>query len=756
MAKYNIIGKPIPRLEGIDKVQGGAKYVADLTAPGMLWGGVLRSPYPHARILRVETSRARSVPGVHSVITAQDIPNTLVGRTLRDMPLLARDRVRFIGEKVVAVAAESPEVIEEALSAIDVEYEELPTVFNPLEAMENGAPLLHENLYSYEGLARPGVKLNTFVPGTPEPLAEKSNVFSHVYWSKGDIQEGFEHAYHIFEHTFTCPLVHQAYLEPHACVVQIDPDGKVEVWANNKAPFLLRTYVAQGILLPEDQVVVHGVPIGGDFGGKGSFMDVPVAYFLARDTGRPMKMVMSYVEELMAGTPRHPAVVELRSGVTRTGTLTACHARVVLNSGAYGAFKPGVNLPSVKNAAGVYRTPHVRIDSIAVYTNCVPCGYFRGPGEAQVVFAIESHMDMIAHALALDPVEFRMRNLIKEGDTSSTGEQWHDIRATETLQAAVKASRWGKPKRNRIVGRGISICEKHALGGPSGATLTLEEDGSFILFTPILDTGTGIHLILRQLVGEVLTVNMDRVRVATQDTSVAPYDVGASGSRVTHVAGQAALQATQKLVQQLATLAAQGLGCGKDKIRLDHGSFRNGRKRLTYLQLAQGAPNDAISASVKISVEQPDVPGFCAQVAEVKVDPETGQVEVRQISSAHDVSTILNPLTHQGQIEGALIQGFGYALLEEMKIIDGRISTLTLGEYKIPSMRDLPPLITVLVKNPAGQGPFQSKTIAESSLSGVAPAIANAIFDAVGVRITDLPISAERVYHALDRGKRFE
>ncbi len=755
MAKYTTIGKRIPRLEGIDKVQGDAKYVADLTAAGMLWGGVLRSPYPHARMIRVDASRARSVSGVHSVITAQDIPNTLVGRTLRDMPVLAQDCVRFIGEKVVAVAAENPDVIEEALLAIDVEYEELPTVFDPLKAMENGAPLLHENLYSYEGLARPGVKLNTFVPGTPEPLAEKSNVFSHVYWSKGDIQQGFEHANHIFEHTFTCPLVHQAYLEPHACLVQIDPTGKVHVWANNKAPFLLRTYVAQGILLPEDQVVVHGVPIGGDFGGKGSFMDVPVAYFLARDTGRPVKMVMSYVEELMAAAPRHPAVVTLRSGVTSNGKLAACHARVVLNSGAYGAFKPGVNLPSVRNAAGVYRTPHVRIDSYAVYTNCVPCGYFRGPGEAQVVFAVESHMDMIAHALGLDPVEFRIRNLVTEGDTSPTGEEWHDIRATETLRAAVKASHRSKRKGNKIVGRGVSICEKHALGGPSGATLTLAKDGSFTLFTPILDTGTGIHLILRQMVGEVLTVNMDRVRVVTQDTSVAPYDVGASGSRVTHVAGQAALQATQKLAQQLTTLAAQGLGCGKDEIRLDHGSFRNGRRRLTHLQLAQGAPKEVISASVKISVKQPDVPGFCAQVAEVEVDPETGQVEVRRISSAHDVSTILNPITHQGQIEGALTQGLGYALMEEMKITDGRISTLTLGEYKIPSVKDLVSLTTVLVEDPTGTGPFQSKTIAESSLSGVAPAIANAIFDAVGVRITDLPISAERVYRALDREKKF-
>ncbi|MBI4234177.1 MAG: xanthine dehydrogenase family protein molybdopterin-binding subunit [Chloroflexi bacterium] len=738
MTTYTTIGKPVPRLEGNDKVLGRARYVADLGLPGMLWGKALRSPYPHARILGIDASKARRIPGVHAVLTAQDIPDTRVGRRLRDMPVLARGRVRFIGEKVAAVAAEDPDVAEEALLAIEVEYQALPAVFDPLEAMQEGAPLLHEGLPGYQGL--------------PGPMDKASNVVSHVTWSKGDVQEGFAQADHVFEHTLTCPFVHQAYLEPHACVVRIDEGGRVQVWANNKTPFLLRRQLAEGALLPEERIVVHPVPIGGDFGGKGSFMDVPLAYFLAGASRRPVKMVMSYIEELMAGNPRHPVVATLRSGVTRDGRIVARQVRMVFNSGAYAAFKPSpsVTLLGASHAAGPYSIPHARIDSYVVYTNCVPCGHFRAPGEPQAVFVAESHMDMVARELGLDPLEFRLRNLVREGDTSPTGEQWHHIRAEETLRAAAEAIGWGKPKDRPNVGRGIAMGERHVGIGQSNATLRLEPDGSLTLLTPVLDTGTGAHLILRQVVAEVLSVPVEQVSVVNVDTSAAPFDSGVGGSRVTFVAGQTALRAAQQLRQKLAALAAERLGCQESEVQLAEGAFQARGRRLTLAQVAAGAPLEATSVFVEFSATQfAEVTGFTAQAAEVEVDPDTGQVQVRCIVSANDVGTVLNPIAHQGQIEGGVIQGLGYALMEELRVSEGRVSTLTFGEYKIPTMKDVPPLTTVLLESPTGPGPFQGKAIGEHAISPIAPAIANALFDAIGVRIADLPITAEKVYSAL-------
>ena len=351
---YSIIGKPVTRGEGPDKVSGKAVYPADIVLPGMLWGKVLRSPFPHARIVDIDTSRASCVPGVHAVLTGLDLPMRRVGRLLRDIPILARDRVLFVGEKVAAVAAEDPGVAEEALLLIDVKYEELPAVFDPLEAMSGPAPVLHEDMKSYEGL--------------PQPVSAIPNVFSHNSWTKGDIDRGFRESDQVFEHSFTTQLMHQAYIEPHACVVKIDDGGRVDVWVNNKAPFALREQLAAAWGLSEDRIRLNPCSIGGDFGGKGSFMDVPLCYYLALHSIRPVKMVMDYLDELMAGNPRHPAVISLKTGVKNDGRLWARQARVVFNSGAYGAFKPRVFLRGADHSGGAYRIPNVHIDSYMVFT----------------------------------------------------------------------------------------------------------------------------------------------------------------------------------------------------------------------------------------------------------------------------------------------------------------------------------------------------------------------------------------------------
>ena len=739
MTTYATIGKPATRVEGPKKVAGEARYPADVLIPGTLWGKALRSPLPHARIAHVDTSRARRVPGVRAVLAAADIPDTRMGRRLLDMPVLAREKVRFIGERVAAVAAEDKDVAEEAAELIDVEYEELPAVFDPIEAIRESAPILHNNINSYQGL--------------PEPVQEPTNQYIHNLWTKGDVERGFAGADLLFEHTFTVPRQHQAFLEPHACLVQIDDEGRLQVWANSKVPFLLRDQIAAVVGLDPDRVRINVSYIGGDFGGKGDPMDIPLSYFLAKASGRPVKMVMAYMEEFMAGNPRHPALITIRSGVKRDGTLVAREARAVFNSGAYGAFRPsvGVNLHGAAELGGSYRIPNVHIEADIVYTNTIPCGFMRGPGSPQAVFAVESHMDMIAQELGIDPLDLRRRNALSEGDATPTGQVLHKVRAQETLDAAAEAIAWDTPKPGLYVGRGIAFYDRQAGGAESSATVVADADGTVILRSPSFDTGTGTHTILRQIIAEELTLPPEAITVVTIDTDSGPFDRGVAGSWVTHSAGQATLRATRQLRQRLISVAAGQLGGSEERVRLQDGHFvadGNSAKSLSLAQVAASAAKAGEPASAQVSYTpegERDITSFCTQAAEVEVDPETGQVTVRRFISAHDVGTVLNPLSHQGQIEGGIVQGLGYALMEELKVEQGQVTNGHFGEYKVPTIRDIPKLTTVLLEEPSGPTPYQGKAIGELSNCPVAAAIANAVSDAVGVRIADLPITAEKV-----------
>ena len=745
MTSYTTVGKAVTRLEGPQKVTGGALYPADVHVPGMLWGKALRSPLPHARILNVDTSRASRLPGVHAVLTGTDLSGIHIGRRMLDLPVLAWDKVRFIGQKVAAVAAEDQDIAEDALELIDVEYEELPAVFDPLEAMRPGAPILHENINSYKGL--------------PEPVQEPTNRFVHNEWDKGDIERGFAEADMLFEHSFTLPRAHQVYLVPHACLVQVDDSGRVQVWVNSKVPFPLRGQIAAAIGLEPDRVRINVSYIGGDFGGKGDPMDVPLSYFLARASNRPVKMVMTFLEELTAGNPRHPATITLRSGVKTDGSIVARQASVVFNSGAYGAFKPGigVNLLGVSGLGGSYRIPNVHIESDMVYTNTIPGGFMRAPGSPQAVFAVESHMDMIAHQMGMEPLELRRRNLLQEGDDTPTGQPLRQVRARETLDAAVRAIGLDAPRPGFNTGRGIALYDWLTGGAESSATVIVESDGTVTLRSPTPDVGTGTHTVLSQIIAEELTVPLDAINVVTIDTDSGPFDAGVAGSWVTHSAGQATFQATRQVRQRLIDVAAGLLGSTGEEVRLHNGRLLApaGGTGLSLAEVADEAARagEPVSAQVTYKPEGGrDITSFCAQIAEVVVDPETGQVKVRRFVSAHDVGTVLNPLGHQGQIEGGIIHGLGYALMEELRVEAGQVTTAHLGDYKIPTMQDIPELITVLLEEPAGPAPYQGKGIGETSNCPVAAAIANAVFDAVGVRITDLPITAEKVLAAL-KGK---
>ena len=750
MTTYTIIGKPVERIDGPDKVSGKALYSADIALPGMLWGKVLRSPHPHAKILRIDTSKALALPGVRAVITSADLPPTLIGRRILDMPMLARDKVRFIGEKVAAVAADDPDIAEEATTLIDVEYEEIPAVFDSLETMGPGAPRVHDDPSAYQG-------------GTH--AVPNSNIFSHITWSHGDVEQGFRESDVVFEHTFTTQMVHHVYIEPHACVVHIDDSGRIQVWISNKTPFAARNQLAAAIGVPPEGIRVNPTYIGGDFGGKGSIMDAPICYYLAERTGKPVKIVMTYVEELMASSnARHPSVISIRTGLKKDGRLWARQVKTVFNSGAYGAFKPSqlVTLGGAARAGGTYRLPNMHIDAYCVYTNEPPRGHMRAPGEPQTIFAVESHMDMIAREMGLDRYEFRMMNVLQEGDEDPLGEKWHEVKAQETLEKAVASSTWNQPKPSKRYGRGIAMSERKPGSGESTTITTLEEDGSVTLTTTMPETGTGTYTILEQIIAEVMTIPLERVNINVADTDAVSFDTGAGGSRVAHVAGQATYQAAQALRQKAIAEASKLTGWPEGEISLENGILSRQSSSEEGISLEQLASRVASQSQPALQTEftytssPTEVTSFCAQVAEVEVDTESGQITVKKIVSAHDVGTILNPIFHQGQIEGGLIQGLGYALMEELPLEEGRVTSLHMGEYKIPTIKDIPELVTVLIESPSGPVPYQGKSIGESSICPVAAAIANAVEDACGVRITDLPITAEKVYRALRAQEKSE
>ncbi len=692
MLELQVVGRPIARTDGPAKVSGRAEYTADVALPGTVWGQVLRSPVAHARVISIEAGQARALPGVHAVLTAHDLPDPgrLVGRRLRDFPILALDRVLFIGQPVAAVAAESLDVAEAALELIEVEYEELPPVFDPAEALTPEATVLHPRLAEYVGLS------------SDRPADAPANL--QGIWSRatGDVEAGFAEADVIVEGTYSTPPVHQGYLEPHAVLAQAQPDGSIDMWLSNKTPFAARGQLAAALDVRAESVRVHPAAIGGDFGGKGSLMVAPIAALLSRACGRPVRMVMSYVEELMAGNPRHAARIRLRAGARRDGTLTALEAEMVLDGGAYAAFKPAPThiVGGIARIAGPYRIPNVRLEGRVAYTNTVPRGHMRAPGEPQAVFARELHLDVVARRLGIDPLELRRRNLLAEGEEQPAGGRWTHPTASIVIDRAAEAVGWGA-RREPNVGRGLAVSERGIGTGHSTAILWLETDGSAELLTGLFDTGTGAHTMMQQVAAEELGLDPSRVRVRIGGTDEAEDDSGAGGSRVTHVAGQAAYQAAASAAQQLTQLAAE---------RYPENSF-------------------------------------AAQAAEVEVDPETGQVRVRRLVSVHDVGTVINPIAHDGQIEGGAIQALGFALMEEVTISpdEGRVATLSLGEYKLPTVGDAPPFETLHIPGGRGPAPYGGKAIGEASSSALAPAIAAAVLDAVGVVVGDLPITAEKV-----------
>src|SRR5690349_5385015 len=574
MALKNL-NKPVPRIEGADKVSGKMRYAADIPVPAALSAKILRAPLPHARILGIDTSTANKLSGVRAIITGADVAGVMVGLRMKDMPLLAQDRVRYVGEPVAAVAADNDEIAEEALGLIDVQYEELPFVTDPIEAIRPGAPLLHDNPAQYKN--------------APERDTELLNVQSYGKWSNGDLEAGFQKAAQIFEHTFRTPLGFHGYIEPQACTVQINDEGRVEIWASNKAPFTLRARLARDLGLDEANIKVHILPVGGDFGGKTSVVEAPVCYFLAKKTGKPVRMVLEYTEELTAVSHRHPAVVTLRTGVDADNRLCAMQVRAVFSGGGYAALKANaeVTVQGPRRAASYYRIPAIQVETICAYTNQVPCTQTRTPGSPQTTFAMESQIDIIARELGMDPVEFRMKNLLDEGDAAPFGQKLKGIIVKETLKKALEVSGWAKPKGKNI-GRGVAVYERPSGAGRSGAAITVGADGSVTVNLGVPDVGPGIHTVVQQIVGEVLDLPRELVSICVEDTDRSPYDSGTGGSKSTNSVGSAAYQAVSELKARLVSLAAERLRCSPDDLQENNGTYAApGQKPMTLRDLTR-------------------------------------------------------------------------------------------------------------------------------------------------------------------------
>jgi CO/xanthine dehydrogenase Mo-binding subunit len=738
------------RVEGPLKVTGQARYAADVRQPGMLHAAYVRSPYPHALIRSVDTTRARAAPGVRAVLIGADLPpSTRFGRRLQDWPVLARDRARFIGDRVAAIAADTRQAAEEAAELVEVDYQELAPVLRAEDALADDAPVLHPEAdqYAYLGGTR---------PPTPHP-----NVQGQVIVQVGadaDRAAAFASAYRVFEHTFRTPRHHQGHIEPHACAVWIEAGGTVRVVSTNKTPFALRAQMSRTIGVPEERIVVDSGFIGGDFGGKGTSFDEYTCYFLSRATGQPVKAEMRYVDELAAGNPRHAAVLHVRTAVDGDGHFLAHETRVVFDGGAYAAGKPldGLVVRGGLATLSPYRVPLARLELTSVYTNTVPGGHMRAPGEVQALFAGESHVDLIARELGLDPIELRLRNAVRSGEPNGAGERVRESRVADVLAVARREAHWDEP-RPPGTGRGLAAEIRHVGGGKTSMRMRLvPNSGQIEVLTGMVDQGAGAHTLIRRVAAVALGVAPERVLVRYADTGEAPVDPGAGGSRVTHVAGRAALDGGQRLKRVLEDLAAEAFGWPSGDVRLEGDRFVVGDESASFEEVAErvgrGAPVE-VAGEYGGEVHGHDQGGdFNASVyaVEVEVDRETGVVRVRDAVQVVDVGPVINPLAHQGQLNGGFAFGIGAALMEDLAVDEGgKVAALSLGEYKLPTSMDLPPLRTVLLPTTVGPGPFGAKAVGEVTNSGVAPAIANAVHDAVGVRVFELPLTAERVLEAL-------
>jgi CO/xanthine dehydrogenase Mo-binding subunit len=742
-----VVGKSLPRFDAPGKVSGTAVYGADFALPGLLHGKIFRSAVPHARIARLDVARARALPGVRAVIAAGDVPDVRYGGALKDETVFARDKVRYIGQPVAAVAATTPAAAEAALAAIDVVYEPLPAVLDLDAALRPGAPLIHEAWESYAGIPI---------------LQREGNVCHRARIIVGDVERGFEEADRVFEHRFRTAMVHQGYTEPRAAVASWDSSGQVTVWSNTQLPFEVQNTLAEILALPPSKIRVVVAGVGGGFGGKLRVGVEHVAAFLARKSGRPVKVMTTSEEELTAAYPRQGTIVELRTGVTRDGRILAKAGRIWFDTGAFAGSGPGVASVATLVLAGPYKTPNLVLEGVAVYTNKTNCGSYRAPSGPQANFAVESQMDIIADALGLDPLEFRLRNIVREGDEGPTGQVLQGVSVEECLVKAAAAIGWKDRRPEPGRGKGLACGWWTTTGGSSGVYVKINLDGTVALNTGAAEIGTGALTGAAQVLAEELGVDLADISIVSADTFSTPFDFGAQGSRTAFAVGNACRAAAADLRRQLFALAGAQWGVEPEALTLSDKHVVAGDRRLGLADLArlsQQTGGGLIAHGTFIAPPTPydtkrveghvypafHSPSFHAHAVDLSVDRETGEITIQRYVVAQDVGFALNPTYIEGQIEGGVSQGLGQALSEEIVYEDGRVLNPNLTDYKMPTTLDMPRVESILVEQPSQVGPYGAKGVGEPPNMEPPAAVANAVASATGLRITCLPITAEKI-----------
>ncbi|MBX5492691.1 MAG: xanthine dehydrogenase family protein molybdopterin-binding subunit [Chloroflexi bacterium] len=750
---HTIIGHRVPRIDAGEKVTGAARYVADIKRPGMLVGRILRSPLPHARIVRIDTSRAQRVPGVRAVITAADAPAVRWGAWTKDQYPLATGKVRYVGEEIAAVAAVDEATAEEALALIEVEYEELPAVFDPLEAMQPGAPVIHDE--------------------RPDNIALVIDV------ERGDVEAAFARSYLIVEETFQSALQWPAPIETIGTVAEPHPDGRLTLYTNTQTPFMARDRIAPAIgVRPQDLRIIQTY-VGGGFGGKSNDdNNAIVAGLLARRTGRPVRIINTREEDFLAGPrPRVPMRIRVKIGLSREGDLLAKHLYTIADNGAYSAKAGAVTGVAALRHDTTLKWQNVKSQALLVYTNKAPTGAFRGFGNPSASWAVEQALDIAAERLGIDPLDLLRKNACTPGYVSPHGNRVTSCELIQCIDRAAELSgyREKRARRRPFIGIGVSasahVSGKRHFGDWDGslAQVKIDESGQVTVLTGEGEIGQGASTLFAQLAAETLGVPLEDVRVAQADTDTTLFAQGAYASRLAYVAGNAIVRAAADARDKLLALAADELEASAGDLEIQNGKiFVRGApdsRSTTVAEVAKKAlfrrggtmivgrgefDSDTESHDPKERYgNESGAYNFGCHIAEVAVDPDTGQVRLLSYTTVSDCGTVLNPIGAEGQVEGAIAQGIGYTLSEGFVIDEGKILNPNFSDYRLPTCADMPPLQRAFADSYEPTGPFGAKGLGELGMDPVAPAIGNAIADACGVRIHDLPITAEKVWRAL-------
>lgn len=759
-APLDIVGKSVSRPEERAKVTGEAKYADDYKFEGMLYGATKRSDHPHARILNIDTSKAAKYPGLIAVLTHQDIPgDNIHGLIFDDWPCLASEKVRYVGDPIAIVAAETQEAASYAAKLIEIEYEVLPPVSDPIAAHEKVAPHVHEG-------------------------REDGNLLKHIKVQKGDIAQGRKEADVVVERTYHTPTTEHAFMEPE-CSIAVpakydEEHEKLTVYCGTQIPYSDRIQVERIMGLAEKDVRVRGTLIGGGFGGKEDLVAQAHAALLASFTNRPVKFLYSRHESLLYHPKRHATVIKIATGVKKDGSLVFVEAELYGDTGAYASLGDKVMTRATTHATGPYEVPHAKIDCYAMYTNNPPAGAFRGFGVTQSAYAVECNMDLVAEALGMDPFEFRRKNAQKAGSTTVTGQVMRDsvglietidkVQETTVATASGTGFKWGWRKGNKAYGWGVACAYKNSgLGGgaPDKSEVEVEayEDGSIEVRTSAADLGQGIGMMIAQLSAEEMGLPYEQVKVLLSDTDLTPDGGKTTASRQTFMTGNAARLATITLREALSKVAAEYLNVSPEQLKFSGGEVQaNGQSAslgqvVTWMKVQGQQPKTSYlyhAPETRPLGEGGDMHfafSYATQAALVEVDMDTGEVKAKKIVSAADVGRAINPRSVQGQIEGGIMMGIGNSLTEEYIIEDGVPWSVLFARYKIPSVKHLPEIISHIVEDPVSTGPYGAKGVGELAPIGTAPAICNAIYNAIGIRVYSTPVDQDALLRAIKAGE---